>query len=150
MTKYVEKKTPFYTFDHSDFDEKEFAELVNELGDYGDHDYDQTKGESEMLKDLFRKKLSYTKEMKEQDLLWENESEDFDVMEKLFHQIVNEAKEKGFKGHVLIYKTDIEVVAEVFESKDQYEKAIDGLFDGYYDSTSKCKTLIELLEKQLR
>jgi hypothetical protein len=95
LTKYVEKKTPFYTFfDHSDFDEKEFAELVNELGDYGDHDYDQTKGESEMLKDLFRKKLSYTKEMKEQDLLWENESEDFDVMEKLFHQIVNEAKKK--------------------------------------------------------
>jgi hypothetical protein len=59
-------------------------------------------------------------------------------------------KKKGFKGHVLIYKTDIEVVAGVFESKDQYEKAIDGLFDGYYDSTSKCKTLIELLEKQLR
>jgi len=38
----------FYTFDHSDFDEKEFAELVNELGDYGDHDYDQTKVESEI------------------------------------------------------------------------------------------------------
>jgi len=102
-----------------------------------------------MLKNLFRKKLTYTKEMKEQDLLWDNEGEDFDVMEKLFHQIVNEAKEKGFEGHVLIYKTDIEVLAEVFESKDQYEKAIDGLFDGY-ESTSKCKTLIELLEKQLR
>jgi len=102
-----------------------------------------------MLKRLFRKKLSYTNEMKEQDLLWENEGEDFDVVEKLFHQIVSEAKEKGFKGHVLIYKTDIEVLAEVFESKDQYEKAIDGLFDDY-ESTSKCKTLIELLEKQLR
>lgn len=101
-----------------------------------------------MLKNLFRKKLTYTNEMKEQDLLWENEAEDFEVMEKLFHQIVNEAKEKGFKGYVLVYKTDIEVLAEVFESKDQYEKAIEGLFNDY-ESTSKCKTLIEILEKHL-
>ena len=101
-----------------------------------------------MLKKLFKKNLSYTNEMKKQDLLWESESEDFEVIEKLFYQIVNEAKEQGFKGHVLVYKTDIEVLAEVYESEEQYKKAIDGLYNDY-ESTSKCKTLIELLEKQL-
>lgn len=40
----------FYTFDHSDFSEKEFTELVDELSNYGDHDYDQTKIESELTK----------------------------------------------------------------------------------------------------
>ena len=37
-------------------------------------------------------KLSNTDEMKKQDKLWEYEVEDTTIMEKLFHDIVNEAK----------------------------------------------------------
>ena len=93
-------------------------------------------------------KLTYTKEMKEQDKLWKLEKEDSNLMEKLFHQIVNEAKGKGFTGYCSIYQTNNECICEVFHNKEEYEKAsLSG--ESIYYSFGFCKAIIEELEKRI-
>lgn len=91
-------------------------------------------------------KLTYTEEMQKQDALWENEKEDFDIMEKLFNNIMEEAKEKGFNGCYIIYKTDIECVCEVYDNEEEMEKCCSGELDTRF-MFGHCKPLIELLEK---
>lgn len=49
------------------------------------------------------KKLTYTKEMEKQDKLWQEEKENLNTMEKLYNQIIEEAKNKGFKSASEIY-----------------------------------------------
>ena len=51
---------------------------------------------------LFKKKLTYTKIMQKQDALWDNQSEDLALQAQLFHDIVKQAKKKGFSGEVYI------------------------------------------------
>ena len=85
--------------------------------------------------------------MKKQDTLWESGCEDLEEVERLFHEITYEAKRKGFDGYVNIYNChNEEVIAEIFESKSQFELAIVGLYDNY-ESTSTCRMLIDYLEK---
>ena len=92
-------------------------------------------------------KLTYTKEMEEIDKLWEKEEEDARVMERLFKEIVKEAKEKGFTGYCDIYQGSGEAICEVFDTEEEYKLSLDNagetLMFGY------CKPLIEILEKYL-
>ena len=92
-------------------------------------------------------KLTYTKEMEKQDKLWETEEEDTVVMERLFKEIVKEAKEKGFTGYCDIYQGPGEAICEIFTTKEEYELSVSTMMDtlmvGY------CKPLMEYLEKYL-
>ena len=92
-------------------------------------------------------KLSYTDEMKKQDKLWEYEVEDTTIMEKLFHDIVNEAKEKGFKGYCDIYQGPGECICEIFEDKKEYEKLRESGEET--EMVGFCKPLIERLEARI-
>lgn len=92
-------------------------------------------------------KLSYTEEMKEQDKLWINEEENTTIMEKLFHQIVNEAKEKGFTGYCDIYQGPGECICEVFENKKEFKQTLDTMESG--TMFGFCKPLVEELEKKI-
>lgn len=89
-------------------------------------------------------KLTYTDEMKEQDLLWQTENEDLDVMERLYKGIIKEAQQKGFKGHYEIYKCNGECICEIYKDIEQYNNNEDSdIIVGY------CKPLIEDLEALL-
>lgn len=92
-------------------------------------------------------KLTYTDEMKEQDLLWETEQENFETMKKLYIQIMNEGKAMGFTGVYSIYVID-EAVIEIYENEAEKEKCSEGKAEiesifGY------CKPLIHYLESVL-
>jgi len=102
------------------------------------------------LKRLFKKKLTYTEIMREQDALWENGNEDLALQAQLFHDIVKQAKKKGFSGEVYIYTVadDSETIAEVFDSQEEAEGARLGHVNDY-DTSSTCRGLIEHLEKRL-
>lgn len=105
-----------------------------------------------ILKSIFNKKkesslikLTYTDEMKEQDALWEKENEDVQVMERLYKEIIKEAREKGFKGYEVIYEYNGECVCEIYENVEQYnDNDNDSDFMAGY-----CKPLIEYLEAVL-
>lgn len=90
-------------------------------------------------------KLNYTDEMKEQDLLWKNEEEDLEVMEKLYKEIIKEAQEKGFKGHYVIYEYNGECICKIYEDIEHYNNNDEDsdVMVGY------CKPLIEYLEALL-
>lgn len=88
-------------------------------------------------------KLTYTKEMQEQDKLWNEDSEDYDIMEKLYNDIIAEARQKGFNGVVDIYR-NYEVVAGIFESEEEKEKLREN--DDYITMAGYCKPLIKALE----
>lgn len=93
-------------------------------------------------------KLTYTEEMKKQDKLWQTESEDLELMDKLYNQIVKEAKGKGFKGVVEIYEANGEMVSEVYESKEEQRLVEDGKLDLHGENMSGyCKPLIEKIEE---
>jgi len=101
------------------------------------------------MRTLFKKKLTYTKSMQEQDTLWDKGNEDIARMAQLFHDIVEQAKKKGFSGDVYIYTHDeSEAIAEVFDTQDEAERARLGLVNDY-DTSSTCRRLIKHLEKRL-
>lgn len=90
-------------------------------------------------------KLDYTSEMKQQDELWENEKENLDTMEKLFKEIIEQAKCFGFKGVYVIYQANNECICEIYDDEEEYERCCNGDDDtgfifGY------CKPLIKCLE----
>ncbi len=91
-------------------------------------------------------KLTYTEEMKQQDELWKIENEDFDVMEKLFYNIMEEAKQKGFNGCYKIYQASNECVCEVYANEEEAEKCRNGEIDTEF-MFGYCEPLIEHLEK---
>ncbi len=93
-------------------------------------------------------KLTYTKEMDFQDFLWNTEGEDKERMKELYVGIMEEAKEKGFKGSYDIYDGEYpEAIIEVYRDEKEREDAYLGKVEvpmfGY------CKPLIEYLEKIL-
>lgn len=90
-------------------------------------------------------KLSYTEEMKNQDLLWESESEDTNVMEALFEKIISEAKEKGLKEHCYIWQGDKECLCSVYESEEDCDNGKEPIVEG----VGYCKPLIKYLEVML-
>lgn len=91
------------------------------------------------------KRLNYTQEMKEQDKLWESEREDLEVMERLYNEIISEAKSKGFKGIARIYNGTTEKLIEIFETKEEMLKADNGEVIAQ-QTFGYCKPLIEELE----
>jgi uncharacterized membrane protein len=94
--------------------------------------------------------LTYTSEMKEQDKLWESENESLIVMKRLQKEIIAEAVSKGFKGIVDTYTLANEVITEVFDSLEDLEKERE-TGNGYQIATcGYCKSLIEILEEQIR
>ena len=84
--------------------------------------------------------------MQKQDRLWESENEDIHVMKELYDAIVGEAKRKGFNGHVITYEYNGELIAEVFESYEQYEMACNGEINDL-PLVGHCKPLINELER---
>ena len=93
-------------------------------------------------------KLTYTDEMILQDKLWKTQSEDLDVMENLYGQIIAEAKEKGFNGVAYIYSVGSEMLCQIFNSEKEKEQADLGVFSNF-DEVGYCKVLIEALEKKI-
>lgn len=91
-----------------------------------------------------RKALTYTPEMKMQDRLWLDEEEDLNVMEKLYHQITEEARRHGFDGKVDIYCTNNEMIATVFLREDGEIKE-----EEEHSGFGHCLPLIECLESCL-
>lgn len=86
-----------------------------------------------ILRKLKKQKLTYSKEMKNQDSLWKEEKEDITTMQSLFAQIISEAKEMGFRGTTVIYHWDNEAL-------------IDVLIDNEVKTFGYCQPLIEHLE----
>ena len=91
--------------------------------------------------------LTYTREMQIQDKLWVDAKEDLTIMEKLYHQIVEEAKTKDFKGIVEIFDGEDEKLAEVFKSEEQLNLAKIGKEE--VPTFGYCKPLIEYLQELL-
>lgn len=88
-------------------------------------------------------KLTYTDEMKEQDVLWITEEENFEAMKKLYQQIIKEATEKGFNGSYQIYEMN-EVVIEIYENEQEKKECEDG--SQVASMYGYCKALIGHLE----
>jgi len=83
-------------------------------------------------------KLTYTNEMKIQDVLWEDEREDLSVMERLQRTLVDDAIRQGWTGYANIYiACKNEVIAELYKDKESDE-------DVKY--SSNCIRLIKNLE----
>lgn len=93
-------------------------------------------------------KLTYTEEMKKQDELWRSESEDLDVMKKLYNEIIAEAKKKGFKGATYMYSIDGEMLCQIFNNEEEKELAALGKYNDF-DEVGYCKPLIGKLEQML-
>lgn len=86
-----------------------------------------------ILRKLKKQKLTYSKEMKNQDSLWKEEKEDITTMKSLFTQIISEANEMGFRGTTVIYHWDNEAL-------------IDVLINNEVKTFGYCQPLIEYLE----
>lgn len=93
-------------------------------------------------------KLTYTEEMKKQDELWQSESEDLDVMNKLYNEIIKEAKQKGFRGVTYIYSVNKEMLCQIFNNEEEKEQADFGTYNDF-DEVGYCKPLIGKLEEML-
>lgn len=65
-------------------------------------------------------KLTYTEEMKSQDLLWKEEKEDLQLMEHLQKSIVKEAVDKGLNIYVYQYSHNNEYMTEVYKDEKHY------------------------------
>lgn len=90
--------------------------------------------------------ITYTGEMAIQDELWKSEKEDLEVMKRLYNEIVAEAREYGFKGIVDIYESSNEMVVELFESEEEFEKVRNGVIDNE-DMFGHCLPLVKRLEQ---
>ena len=66
-------------------------------------------------------KLTYTDEMKAQDLLWETEDEDCELMRNLFNQIIVEARGYGCTNYFIIYQGPEECICDVYESEEEFD-----------------------------
>ena len=94
------------------------------------------------IKNIGRIKLTYTKEMQEQDELWDKNIEDVEKMAILQIQLIEEAKKKGLRNHCAIDELDDETITYIFnteEEKATYE----------WVSSSKCKIIKQHLETLL-
>lgn len=97
-----------------------------------------------LIKDNRNIKLTYTDEMKSQDLLWETQDEDTLVMENLFKQIISEAKGYGCSAYFNIYQGPEECICDVYESEEEYESYDENLPVEF--SYGCCKGLIDCIE----
>lgn len=68
------------------------------------------------------KKITYTNEMRNNDIQWKNENENTDEMLASYEQIMKEAKTLGFNGYYTVYTNQNEAIIELFDSKDEFEK----------------------------
>lgn len=91
-----------------------------------------------------RKKLTYTKAMTKQDMLWNSKDEDLDIMYSLHKSIIAEAKENGWQGFSETFICNQEVVTEFYSNRNDKinEK-------NCYFSCGKCKDLLKALEKEI-
>ena len=85
--------------------------------------------------------------MEEQDKLWQEEKENLNTMEKLYNQIIAEAKNKGFKGVSEIYDGENEKCIDIFENQEQKELCKQGSLMAEWETFGYCKPLITYLEK---
>ena len=76
-------------------------------------------------KDKKKIKLTYTDEMKAQDLLWKTQDEDTELMETLFNQIVAEARGYGCTNYFVIYQGPEECICDVYESEEEFDSLDD-------------------------
>lgn len=93
--------------------------------------------ERELLKNF---KLTYTKEMEEQDKLWDAARDDTEEMAMLQKQIINEAKEKGWKGHAVIWQADSESMIDVADTEEEHQHG------NYVESFGCCKPALKHIE----
>ena len=84
-------------------------------------------------------KLTYTKEMEEQDKLWDAARADTEVMAMLQRQIIDEAKERGWEGHAIIWNTDSESVIDVADTEEH-------IHGSYVASFGCCKPALKHIE----
>jgi len=92
-------------------------------------------------------RLTYTKEMENQDSHWLQDKEDKEIMKKLFERIINEAKQYSFREYSEIVEENGKAVAKIYTRKDDYDNR------EYYDHSIKaetCKQLIDILNKRTK
>ena len=92
-------------------------------------------------------KLTYTEEMKEQDNLWNEGNEDFNIMARLYNEIIEEAKTKGFNGYACIYDGGQEKLCTIYKNEEEQELAKLGKVE--VEDVGYCKPLIHKLENIL-
>lgn len=93
-------------------------------------------------------KITYTEEMQENDRLWQEEKEDIELMLKLYGEIYNEAKEKGFTQLVEIYDAGNEGIVDVYLDEEDMELCRLGTNEPA-GSFGYCKPFIEYIESIL-
>lgn len=129
------------------------TDKVNELSTkaeniHGNNDSIEIKHIHKLLKRIEREllnnfKLTYTKEMEEQDKLWDEAREDTEAMAMLQKQIINEAKEKGWTGHAVIWEADSESVIDIADTEEEHQHGNNVESFGY------CKPAIKHIETML-
>lgn len=93
-------------------------------------------------------RLTYTDKMKEQDLLYDAEKEDRELMVKLHESILNEARTLGWTGYAITYTYDNpdapETMTELYKSERDWK---DG--NEPHEILAPCRLLIKELENLL-
>lgn len=85
--------------------------------------------------------IAYTQEMKYQDQLWKSEKEDFEIMERLQNEIVNQAKQNELLKdyyYITYLAYEDEIITEVYESEEIMDNGENSFF-----TCGNCKALIE-------
>ena len=85
-------------------------------------------------------KLTYTKEMEEQDKLWDAARDDTEVMAMLQRQIIDEAEEEGWEGHAVIWEADSESIMDVADTEEEH------IHGSYVASFGCCKPALKHIE----
>ena len=85
--------------------------------------------------------IKYTDEMWLNDRLWESEPEDSDLMLKLFHEILYQARKLGFKNPIEIYEANGKICYEIYLDHDHKDACMAG-YSEPLKSGCYCKHLI--------
>ena len=92
--------------------------------------------------------IKYTDEMRLNDRLWELESEDLDLMLKLFHEILYQARKLGFLNPIEIYEANDEICYEIYLDRNHRDACMAG-YSEPLKSGGYCKYLIKDIENIL-
>lgn len=99
-------------------------------------------------KPMCRVQLTYTDQMKEQDIAWNIAEENLELMIRLHETILNEARTLGWNGYAITYTyeypNDSETVTEIYTSERDW---IDGKEP--LEIVAPCRLLIKELEDLL-
>lgn len=99
-------------------------------------------------KSMTNVRLTYTDQMKEQDIAWDLAEENLESMKQLHESILNEARILGWNGYAITYTyeypNDPETITEIYKSERDWRDGKEPL-----EIIAPCKYLIKELENLL-